>query len=145
MHRRNPYDGNAESTRPPDAEQMPRFVQPIGVDIGPQQCEFDQIVLRAATADALVFPRERRKRLDCVGKLPAFKRRETARQDGKIRARRVTPFSRQRLYLVGTGIDRGLVSDDGLRQDNVQIREPAAWLWQGAVLIVVQIAPGSGV
>jgi hypothetical protein len=44
MHRRNPHDGNAGSTRPPHAEQTPYFLQPIGVDIGLQQCELDQIV-----------------------------------------------------------------------------------------------------
>ena len=89
MHRRNSHDGNAGSTRPPHAKQTPRFLQPIGVDIGLQQCELDQIVLRAATANAFVFPRERRKRLDRAGKILAFERRAAARQRAKVRARRV--------------------------------------------------------
>jgi hypothetical protein len=60
MYCRHPHDGNAGSTRPPQAEQTPRFLQTIGVDIGPQQCELDQIVLRAATAYAFVLAGERR-------------------------------------------------------------------------------------
>ena len=36
---------------------MPRFVQPIGIEVGPQQGELDQVVLRAATADAFVLSR----------------------------------------------------------------------------------------
>jgi len=83
MRRRNPHDWNAGRTRPPHAEQTPRFLQPIGVDIGLQQCELDQIVLRAATANAFVFPRERRRRLDRAGKIPVFERREAARQAGR--------------------------------------------------------------
>src|SRR2546430_4023723 len=64
MHRRDPRDGNAGSTRSPRAEQMPCFLQPAGVEIGLQQGELDQVVLRAAAANAFVFPVERGKRLD---------------------------------------------------------------------------------
>jgi hypothetical protein len=53
------HDWNAGSIRPSHAEQMPRFLQPIGIDIGLQQCELDQIVLRTATANAFVFPGDR--------------------------------------------------------------------------------------
>jgi len=52
------------SARPPRAEQTLRFLQPIDVDIGVQQCELDQIVLRAATANAFVLRCERGERLD---------------------------------------------------------------------------------
>src|ERR1700730_12180248 len=107
MHRRNPHDGNAGSTRPPHSEETPRFLRPIGVDTGLQQCELNQIVLRAATANAFVFPYERRKRIDRAGKIPALERVKAMRQHRKVRAGRVTPISRQFLDLPSTSVECG--------------------------------------
>jgi hypothetical protein len=56
MHRLHSRDGNAGSTRSPRAEKAPRLLQPVGVEIGLQQRELDQIVLRAAAAYSFVFP-----------------------------------------------------------------------------------------
>src|SRR5258708_2110972 len=124
---------------------MPRLAQPIDTEVGPQQSELDQVVLRAATANAFVFPRERRKRLDRTGKIPAFERRESARQCGKVRTRRVTPFSRQCLDLASTSVEGGFVAHDGLRQEDMQIGEPVAWPRQRVVRVPMQRAPGRGV
>src|SRR5215470_1721532 len=104
MHRRNAQHGNTRSTRPSHAEETPCVLQPIGTEVGPQQSELDQIVLRATAANALVFPRERRKRPDCTGKIPELKRGKPARQGGKVGTRRVTPLSRQGLHLARTRI-----------------------------------------
>src|SRR5580700_1739784 len=93
-HRRDPRDGNAGSTRSPRAEQMPSFLQPAGVEIGLQQRELDQVVLRAAAANAFAFPGERGKCLDRSGKIPALERRKAARQRWKVIARGVTPLAR---------------------------------------------------
>ena len=51
---------------------MPRFAQAIGGEISTQQGELDQVVLRAAAANALVLSRWRRKRLDRSRKILAF-------------------------------------------------------------------------
>jgi hypothetical protein len=79
-------------------------------------------VLCAATANALVLPGERRKRIDRAGKVPGFKRRETAGQGGKIRAGRITLLSDQLLHLPGTVIERRVISHHGLGQDDVHIK-----------------------
>ena len=70
MHRRKPRDRNAGSAQPACTYQTPCFFEPIGVDIGLQQCELDQIVLRSATANAFIFPCERGERLDRAEKSP---------------------------------------------------------------------------
>jgi hypothetical protein len=59
MHRGNPHDRNPGCARPPKIKQALRFLQPIGLDVGPQQGELDQIVLGAAAANAFVLPDER--------------------------------------------------------------------------------------
>jgi hypothetical protein len=82
-HCRNSQDGDAGSTRPPHAKQIPRFAQPIGAEVGSQQSELDQVVLRAAAANAFVLPGKGAKRLDRRGKIPAFVRRKSARQVGR--------------------------------------------------------------
>src|SRR5437016_6170589 len=110
---RDAQDGNAGGPGPPHAEQMARFTRPIGAEIGPQQGELDQVMLRTAAANTFVLPGERRKRLDRSGKIAAFERREAARQGGKVRARRITPLSRQRLDLASARVERGLVAHDG--------------------------------
>ena len=89
---------------------MPRLLQPVGIEIGLQQRELDQVVLRAAAADAFVFAGERGEHLDRGGKIPAFERRKSARQRGKVGARRVTPLARQFLDLAGAGVERRLIA-----------------------------------
>jgi hypothetical protein len=84
MHGGNPHDRDPGGTRPPSAEETPSFLQPTGLDIGLQQCELDQVVLRAAAANAFVSPRERCQRLNRDGKVSAFERREAAPQRGKV-------------------------------------------------------------
>jgi hypothetical protein len=145
VHRRSPRDRNAGSARPSCPYQAPRFLQPIGAEIGPQQRELDQIVLRAATPDAFVFSCERAERLDRRRKIPVFDRREAARQGRKVRAGRVTPFSRQFLHLASTDIERGVIAHDSLCQDDVQVGEPAARPRQCAVCVAVQRAPSRSV
>jgi hypothetical protein len=76
MRRRKPRDRNAGSTGPPRAEEAPRLFGPVGLKEGFQQCEFDQVVLRAAAANALVFGGERGKNFDRREKIPALERRE---------------------------------------------------------------------
>jgi hypothetical protein len=126
MHRRNPHHGHAGSARPPQAEQTLRFLRPIGVEISLQQCELDQVVLRAAATDALVLAGERGQRLDRAQKIAAFEGPQATRQRWKVRAGRVTPLARQLLHLSGTGIQRGIIFHDNLCQSDVQIGEPAA-------------------
>src|SRR5580704_14368306 len=48
VDRRHAGNGNAGSSRPPRTEQPARLLWPIGVEIGLQQRELDQVVLRAA-------------------------------------------------------------------------------------------------
>ena len=84
VDRRHAGNGNAGSSRPPRTEQPARLLWPIGVEIGLQQRELDQVVLRAAAANAFASPRERCQRLDRDGKVSAFERREAAPQRGKV-------------------------------------------------------------
>jgi hypothetical protein len=50
----------------------------VGLKAGLQQSELDQVVLRAAAANALVFGSERGEHLDRSEKIPALERREAA-------------------------------------------------------------------
>jgi hypothetical protein len=59
MHRRNTRDSNSGSARPPRAEQPLRLLHPAGFEIGLQQGELDQVVLRAAAANAFAACRYR--------------------------------------------------------------------------------------
>jgi hypothetical protein len=70
MHRGNPHDRNPGCARPPNFEQALCFLQPIGLDVGSQQGELDQVVLCAATANAFVLVRQWRQRFDRAGKSP---------------------------------------------------------------------------
>ncbi len=79
------------------------------------------------------------------GKIPALERREAARQRRQVGAGRVAPLARQLLHLAGAGLEPGLIAHDRLRQNDVQIGEPAARPRQRAVRIVVHRAPGGGV
>ena len=128
MHRLDAEDRDAHGTRPPGSEQTARFLQAIGINAGTQQGEVDQVVLRAAAADALVIPGERRKRRDRARKIAVFEGREAARQRRKIRAGRVTAFTRKFLDLPGAGGEPGVIAYDRLREHHMQIGEPAAWL-----------------
>ena len=56
MQRRHPRNGNTRSTGAPLVEQPPCLVQPVDAEIGLQQRELDQVVLRAAAADETAFP-----------------------------------------------------------------------------------------
>jgi hypothetical protein len=107
--------------RPPNIKQALCFLQPIGLDVGSQQGELDQVVLCAAAANAFVLTRQRRQRRDRAGKILSLERPKAARQCGKVRARGVTPPVRQFLYLPGTGIARGIISHDRLSQDDVEV------------------------
>ena len=69
-------DRNAGSTGSPRAEQTPSLLQPVGLEIGLQQSELDQVVLRAAAANAFAFTGERGEGIDRRRKIPAFKCRE---------------------------------------------------------------------
>src|SRR6476661_6649322 len=100
-HRGNARDGNAGSARPPRGEQFARLVRTLGAEASAQKREFDQVVLRAAPANAFVLARERCKRLDRSGKILAFEGREARRQRRKVEARQVTLLARQRLDLAG--------------------------------------------
>jgi hypothetical protein len=85
MHRRNPHNGNAGSTRSPDAEQMPRFGQPIGVDrsdrAGSDDRQCARFAARARDPQFAGNPRQRpaaarqqgdRLRLELIRKLTPF-------------------------------------------------------------------------
>ena len=76
MHRGNPHDRNPGCARPPNIKQALRFLQPIGLDVGSQQGELDQVVLCAAAANAFVLARQRRQRFDRAGKIPPLERRQ---------------------------------------------------------------------
>ena len=67
MDRRNAGDRNAGSARPSRTEQALCLLQPVGFDIGFQQRELDEVVLRAAAANAFAFSGEWRERVDCRG------------------------------------------------------------------------------
>src|SRR5215472_8235661 len=109
MHRGNPLDRNPGGARAPNIKQTLRFLQPIGLDVGSQQGELDQVVLCAAAANAFVLARQRRQRLDRAREILPLERRKAARQCGKVSARGVTPLARQFLHLPGTGIERGII------------------------------------
>jgi len=76
VRRRKTCDWNAGSTRPPRTEQAPRLFGPAGLNEGFQQCELDQVVLRSAAANELVFGGEWGKNFDRREKIPALERRE---------------------------------------------------------------------
>ena len=78
LRRGEPRDRNAGSTRSPSAEQALRLFGSVGLKVGLQQRELDQVVLRAAAADALVFGSERGEHLGRREKIPALERREAA-------------------------------------------------------------------
>ena len=78
LRRGEPRDRNAGSTRSPSAEQALRLFGSVGLKVGLQQRELDQVVLRAAAANALVFGSERGERLDRREKIPALERRKPA-------------------------------------------------------------------
>src|ERR1041384_6341975 len=119
MPRRTTNTRSAGGARPPSTEQALRIVQPIGLDIGPHQCELDQVMLRSAAADAFVLPRQRRQRVDCGGEIAALERNEAARQRWEIRAGRVTSLARQSLHLAGPRSNLGIITDDRLGQTDV--------------------------
>jgi hypothetical protein len=73
---RTPRDRNAGRTRPPRTEQAPRLFGPAGLKVGFQQREVDQVMLRAATADALVFGGERGKHFYRREKISTLERRD---------------------------------------------------------------------
>ncbi len=122
MHCRNPDDGNAGSTWPARAEQTLRFLQPVGVDAGLQQREFDQVVLRTATADAFVLPNKRAERRDHARKIAAFEGQKAARQHRELIARRVMLLPRQLRHLAGTGVEHNIILHDSLGQDREKLR-----------------------
>ena len=78
MRRGKPRDRNAGRTRSPSAEQALRFFGSAGLKVRLQQREFDQVMLRAAAANALVFGGERGEHLDRRRKIAALERREGA-------------------------------------------------------------------
>ena len=77
MRRGKPRDRNAGRTRSPNAEQALRFFGSAGLKVRLQQREFDQVMLRAAAANALVFGGERGKHFYRREKIPALERRES--------------------------------------------------------------------
>src|SRR5262249_26041396 len=78
----NPRNRNAGRVRPTLFEQTPRLLLLIGFQAGSQQGELDQVVLRPATANALVLTRERGQCLDRRGEVLPLECREAARQRG---------------------------------------------------------------
>ena len=84
MHRIDSLDGNAGSARSSRAQQLPRLLQPAGIEAGLQQCELDQIVLRAAATNAFVLSGERRQHRDCFGKVGALERSKATCQRRQI-------------------------------------------------------------
>ena len=125
--------------------RLPCVLQPVGLEIGLQQRELDQVVLRAAASNALAFRGKRGKHLDRRGKIPAFERREAARQHRKVGAGRVTPLARQLRHLAGTDFERSVIAHHGLCQNDMHVGQPGARSRQCAVGIVTHRAPGGGV
>ena len=80
-----------------------------------------------------------------AGKIPAFERREAARQGRKVRAGRVTSLPRQFFHLASTDVERGIIADDGQCQDDVEVGEQFARPWQCSVRVAVQRAPSRSV
>jgi len=78
LRRGEPRDRNGGSTRSPSAEQALRLFGSVGLKVGLQQRELDQVVLRAAAANALVFGSERGEHPGRREKIPALERREAA-------------------------------------------------------------------
>src|SRR5258708_28240167 len=91
LRRGGPRDRNAGSTRSPSAEQALRLFSSVGLKVGLQQRELDQVVLRAAAANALVFGSERRKHLDPREKIPAPAPPQPPLQRPQVRPRPVSP------------------------------------------------------
>ena len=67
-----PPQRERRKSRSPRAKQMPCLLQPIDLEIGLQQGELDQVVLRSAAANALAFPGQWGKHLDRRGEIPAL-------------------------------------------------------------------------
>ena len=106
--------------------QATRIVPAVHVEIGLQQRELDEVVLRAAASNALAFRGERGKHLDRRGKIPAFERREAARQHRKVGAGGVTPLARQLRHLVRTDFQRGVIAHHGVCQNHMHVGQPGA-------------------
>jgi hypothetical protein len=78
MRRGKPRERNAGRTRSPSAEQALRFFGSASLKIRFQQREFDQVMLRAAAANALGFGGKRGQHINRRRKMAALERREAA-------------------------------------------------------------------
>src|SRR5260370_42489678 len=96
MHRTQPGDGDTGRTPTSRAEQAPGVVLATRVEIGLQQRERHEIVLRTAAANSFAFARERFERVDRGGGVSPLERDEAPRQGGRGRAGWVSSFARPR-------------------------------------------------
>src|SRR5260370_39619695 len=99
MHRTQPGDGDTGRTPTSRAEQAPGIVQATRVEIGLQQRERHEIVLRTAAANSFAFARERFERVDRGEEVSSLERDEAARQGGQVRTGWISSFARQLLHL----------------------------------------------
>src|SRR6516225_9273036 len=83
---RDTLNRNAGSAGTASAQQPLGLLQTPGAEIGPEQGELDQIVLRAAAADTLVLTGKGSERLYCRGEIPPLERGKAARQRRQVGA-----------------------------------------------------------
>src|SRR3981189_2511550 len=137
MHRTQPGDGDTGRTPTSRAQQAPDVVQATRVEIGLQQRKRDKIVLSTTAANSFGFARERFERVDRGGEVSLLERDETARQGGQVRTGWVSSFARQLLPMLDLRAPPRVIRRDGLRQDDVQVRQPIAGSGQRAARIVM--------
>ena len=76
-------------------QQAPCIVRATGVEIGLEQRERHEIVLRTTAANSFTFAGERFERVDRGGEVSLLEGDETARQGGQVRTGGVASFARQ--------------------------------------------------
>lgn len=121
MHCFESTDGNAASARPSRTQYFPCLLEPTRVEACFQQCELDQIVLRAAAANALILSSERPQNCNRLSKVAMLECSKSTRQCRQVGTRRVTPLARQSTHLLGACLKTCLVSHHRLCQENMKI------------------------
>src|SRR5215467_9528825 len=103
---RDPRNRNIGSAWAACAQQPLGLFQTTGAEIGFQQGELNQIVLRTTAADALVLTGKGRQRLYRRGEIPPLERGEAARQRRQVGAGGIAPGSGECLDFATAGRTR---------------------------------------
>ena len=141
----HPGDGNTGRARAPLTQKPARIVHAVGVEIGFQQGELDEVELGAAAAEALALAVDRLQGIDRGAEIPPFERGECAGQRGNERAGWLASLTREIVHLPHTLIERGVITPNGLCQHDVQVGERRARAGQRVGGECMHHAPGIAV